>query len=153
MSMPEIKTRPMARLDLPVQFSRLRDIAYNLWWSWTPSAQALFELIDPVNWSRYRSPIEVLIDLDPERWNLLQNDQGFIRSHRALVEEFDSYMAPREPTWFQRKFGDEHGPFVYFSTEYGCTRACRATPEDWESSREIIPSPRVTSESRSSGSG
>jgi len=79
MSMPEIRTRHLAKIDLPVQFSRLRDIAYNLWWSWSPNAQALFEVIDHEHWLHYRSPIEVLIDLDPERWRYLQNSAEFIR--------------------------------------------------------------------------
>ena len=45
MIVPEIRAKWITKIDMPVQFSRLRDIAYNLWWSWNPSAQALFELI------------------------------------------------------------------------------------------------------------
>jgi len=119
MSVPNIRTKPMAKIELPVQFSRLRDIAYNLWWSWSPTAQALFEMIDPAHWQHYRNPIEVLIDLDPERWHFLQNEVGFIKAYRALVKEFDEYMAPESPTWFERGFPDERGPVVYFSTEFG----------------------------------
>jgi len=119
MTVPQIKTKPLAKIELPVQFSRLRDIAYNMWWSWSPSAQTLFETIEPTHWLHYRNPIEVLIDLDPQRWHFLQNDVSFIRAYRALVEEFDNYMAPEEPTWFEQKFPEENGPIVYFSTEYG----------------------------------
>ncbi len=83
MSLPEIRTRPLARIEVPVQFSRLRDIAYNLWWSWSPRAQALFDMIDHTHWLHYRSPIEVLIDLEPERWYVLQNDTEFVRAYRG----------------------------------------------------------------------
>ena len=119
MSMPEIQTRPLARIEVPVQFSRLRDIAYNLWWSWSPQAQALFDMIDHTHWLHYRSPIEVLIDLEPERWYVLQNDTEFVRAYRALVAEFDAYMVPEQSTWFQRQFPDTPGPVAYFSTEFG----------------------------------
>jgi starch phosphorylase len=120
MQLAEIRTKPIAQIDMPVQFSRLRDIAYNLWWSWSPRAQALFEMIDATHWLHYRSPIEVLIDLEPERWHFLQNDVGFIRAYRALVSEFDAYMAPEHPTWFEQAFPQHRGgPIAYFSTEYG----------------------------------
>jgi starch phosphorylase len=120
MDRSEIKTRPTAQIDLPVQFSRLRDIAYNLWWSWSPQAISLFEMIDPWRWERYRNPIELLIDLEPERWHELQNTNDFIRAYRSVVERFDRYVAPEAPTWFQQHFPDHDGrPVVYFSTEYG----------------------------------
>ena len=120
MSLPEIKTRPTARIELPVQYLRLRDIAYNLWWSWSPRAQALFEMIDEQHWLHYRSPIEVLIDLEPDRWRFLQNNERFIRAYRGLVDEFDAYMAPHGPTWFQQRYRDySGGPIAYCSTEFG----------------------------------
>jgi len=116
----EIKTRATARIEVPVQFSRIRDIAYNLWWTWSPLAHSLFYMIDPVRWVHYRSPIQLLINLEPERWQELQNDTEFIRAYRTLVERFDQYMAPEKPTWFERNYPDyDRGPIAYFSTEYG----------------------------------
>jgi starch phosphorylase len=119
MGLPEVRTKQVVRIELPVQFSRLRDIAYNLWWSWSPSAQALFQMIDHVHWLHYRNPIEVLIDLDPDRWHFLQNNVEFIKAYRALVEEFDTYMAPRQPTWYEGRFPEDQRLIAYFSTEYG----------------------------------
>jgi starch phosphorylase len=120
MSFRAIRTKPLARLELPVQFSRLRDIAYNLWWSWSPSAQSLFEMLDQETWQRYRSPIEVLIDLEPTRWHQLQKDAQFIQAYRELVDDFDSYMVPRQPSWFERSHKAESDTVIaYFSTEYG----------------------------------
>jgi len=120
MNRSEIKTRPTAQIELPVQFSRLRDIAYNLWWSWAPQAISLFETIDPWRWQRYHNPIELLIDLEPERWHELQNTNEFIRAYRSVVEQFDRYVAPEEPTWFENRYPEHDGrPVVYFSAEYG----------------------------------
>jgi starch phosphorylase len=119
MSLPEINTRPPARIEIPVQFGRLLDIAYNLWWTWTPQARRLFKLIDPACWNRYRNPIELLIDLEPRRWMELSASEEFIRGYRDLVERFDQYVAPDHPTWFERAKPEEKGPVAYFSTEYG----------------------------------
>jgi starch phosphorylase len=120
MPLPEIKTKPTASIEIPVQFSRLRDIAYNLFWTWSQPTRALFDLIDTVRWRHYRNPIELLIDLEPQRWHELQRDETFIRAYRAVVEEFDLYMAPDEPTWFDTRYpGFDGGPIAYFSTEYG----------------------------------
>ncbi|HXV77581.1 MAG TPA: alpha-glucan family phosphorylase [Candidatus Polarisedimenticolaceae bacterium] len=116
----EIKTKPTASIEIPVQFSRLMDIAYNLFWAWSQPTRALFDMIDNARWRHYRNPIELLIDLEPQRWHELQRDRDFIRTYRAIVEEFDLYMAPDEPTWFDSRFpGYDGGPVAYFSTEYG----------------------------------
>ena len=87
MPLPQIKTRP-TQIDIPVQFSRLRDIAYNLWWTWTPQARKLFNGMDRDCWTRYRNPIELLIDMDPQRWHELDDSEEFIRGYRDLVERF-----------------------------------------------------------------
>ena len=89
-----IASRPIADIEIPVQFSRLLDIAYNLWWTWTPSARSLFRSIDHTCWDRYRNPIEVLMEVDPEHWHALQNDPAFVRNYRDLVERFDDYVFP-----------------------------------------------------------
>ena len=88
----QIPTVPIPALKVPGVFGRLRDIAYNLWWTWSPLAHSLFYKIDPVRWVHYRSPIQLLINLEPERWLELQNNTEFIRAYRTLVERFDQYM-------------------------------------------------------------
>ena len=93
MILPGIPTKQTASIEIPVQFSRLRDIAYNLWWSWSQPARALFHRIDPIRWKHYRNPIELLIDLEPERWYVLQRDTGFIRAYRQVVADIMSHMA------------------------------------------------------------
>ena len=116
----QIRTRPTARIEIPLQFLRLRDMAYNLWWTWSPRAHMLFHSIDPERWRHYRNPIELLVDLEPERWQRLQDDPSFIRAYRELIERFDLYVAPDEPTWFEQTYPrHDAGPIAYFSTEFG----------------------------------
>ena len=95
-------------------------MAYNLWWTWSPEAHLLFHSIDPDRWVHYRNPIELLVDLEPERWHRVQSNPAFIRDYRGLIERFDSYVAPEEPTWFQKTYpANGAGPIAYFSTEFG----------------------------------
>jgi len=117
--MNEIRTRPAPELDVPAVFSRLRGIVYNLWWSWSPEAHQLFDYLNPVTWRHYRNPIDVLIDVDPSRWETLADDPFFTEAYHAMVQQFDHYMA-RQDRWFQRQFPDHAGgTFAYFSMEYG----------------------------------
>ena len=120
MTLPTIRSKAPPELEVPEVFSRLREIVYNLWWSWSPSAHLLFDRLGTAAWQHYRNPIEVLIDVSEQGWDSLLNDDDFARAYHTVVAEFNAYMAPREPVWFERHFGDyEGGPFVYFSSEYG----------------------------------
>ena len=133
MLMSQIRTRPTARIEIPLQFSRLRDMAYNLWWTWSPRAHKLFYTIDPARWVHYRNPIELLVDLDPERWHRLQSDPEFIRAYRQVIERFDSYVAPEEPTWFEQLHpsSSRMGRSPTFPPSSAGTSACKSTPADW----------------------
>lgn len=107
-------------LEVPVQFLRLRDIAFNFWWSWSHPARELFATMDPWSWERYRNPIELLLELDQEHWHRLQNDRDFIARYQDVVARFDAYLMPDGPTWFEREFPDyDQGAIAYFSTEFG----------------------------------
>jgi starch phosphorylase len=120
MTLPAIRTRAVTELEVPELFSRLRDLVYNLWWSWSPLAHQLFNRLAPATWQHYRNPVDVLIDLGPDRWRQLQGDADFARAYHSLVEQFDAYMSPEQPTWFQTQHPEYRGgPFAYFSTEYG----------------------------------
>ena len=41
----------LAMPSLPQRIQRLNDLARNLWWSWHPEAEALFDAIDPTLWA------------------------------------------------------------------------------------------------------
>ncbi|MCB9463874.1 MAG: alpha-glucan family phosphorylase [Candidatus Eisenbacteria bacterium] len=120
MRVPQIRTAPVADIQIPVEFQGLYDLAYNLWWTWNRRAVRLFERIDPVRWSLDHNPVELLINVEPHRWDGLLMDAAFAAEYQAVVEEFESYMEQREDTWFSRRYPDyEKGPVAYFSTEFG----------------------------------
>ncbi len=120
MRFPEIRTIPVADIEIPMELSRLYDLIYNLWWTWSPKAHLLFSSIDPVRWHRYRNPVELLINLEPQRWEALLVDDSFLAAYKAVIEEFDHYMAGAETSWFRQAYPDyDAGPIAYFSTEFG----------------------------------
>ena len=58
----------IADIELPNEVGRLYDLAYNLWWTWSPRARELFAAIDGRSWSLYRNPVQLLINVDRPHW-------------------------------------------------------------------------------------
>ncbi len=113
-------TVPVGDIELPDEVGTLYELAYNLWWSWTPRAQALFASVDAVAWARYRNPVQLLINVEPVRWERLLESETFMDDYRTVVGAFDRYLTRTDRTWFAQTYGDDGvGPVAYFSMEYG----------------------------------
>lgn len=112
---------PVADIELPEEVSRLRELSYNLWWTWTPRARRLFSTIHGPLWATYRNPVELLINIEPHYWEGVLADGGaFMSDYRRVIRDFDRYMDPERETWFKREFPDHTGlPVAYISTEFG----------------------------------
>lgn len=105
---------------IPPRIERLYELAYNLWWSWTPSAQALYALVNASLWERTEhNAVATLAGADPQRLNALAQDSEFLARYDAVMAEFDSYMAPTS-TWFSQQFPESAKTITaYFSAEFG----------------------------------
>jgi starch phosphorylase len=105
---------------LPRRINRLGKLAYNLWWTWTPEAQRLFQRIDSVLWERtYHNPIRFLRQVSRERLNSITQDRYALEYYDRIMRAFDQYMGAKD-TWFLRNHPDkENSPIAYFSTEFG----------------------------------
>ena len=117
----QVRTHHISEIELPRELEHLYELAYNLWWSWTPEARDLFASIDPAKWGLYRNPVQLLINVDPRQWYPLLEDESFLRRYQSVVDRFDRYLHP-EPgeTWFSDSRHDNgHDLFAYFSMEYG----------------------------------
>lgn len=109
---------------LPPGLEGLRELAYNLWWSWTPRAGALFARIDSAAWARHRNPIPVLAALEPGRWAELLADEDFMVDASRLLDEFDRYLTNGSDSWYRAATAADPtaqlpGPIAYFCAEYG----------------------------------
>ena len=79
---------------LPQNLNRLPELAQNLWWSWTPEARQLFEVIDPTLWFlTHHNPVKLLSDVKPDRLTGLAEDPSFLRQYSAVFRLFDEYRA------------------------------------------------------------
>jgi starch phosphorylase len=115
-----IPCRQVADIDLPDELSGLYDLAYNLWWAWTPEARQLFSSIDSSAWARYRNPIDVLLNVDRNKWERLSANDTFMSAYAGVNQQFQTYLRGQDSAWFQRRFPSfEGGPIAYFSMEYG----------------------------------
>jgi starch phosphorylase len=106
--------------EIPERIHRLRDLAYNLWWTWNPPAQRLYATISPELWqTSEHNAVRVLLEVEPERLAALADDADFLARYDAVCVDFDAYMHP-ETTWFSQTFPDEASHTIaYFSAEFG----------------------------------
>jgi starch phosphorylase len=104
---------------LPAPLERLREIAQNLWWSWSPVAREMFNRIDADLWDElHGNPIELLSRVSQQRLDELAIDDAFLSHLDATHASFTAYMSQKG--WFNRKFPEaENAKIGYFSMEYG----------------------------------
>lgn len=118
-------TDPYVALKLPQRLERLRDITYNLWWSWHPEARALFKEIDMGLWSSSHHNPVILLQRSGPRLEQLSKDEGFLARYDAVVRALDQYLAAKD-TWFSREHADFGARKVaYFSAEFGLHNSLR----------------------------
>jgi hypothetical protein len=95
----------------------LREIAYNLRWSWDDDLRVVFSRLDRELWDRtYQNPVLMLGSISQERLEALARDDSFLPYYDRALERLRAYL--REPTWWDRRWPER--PLVaYFSAEYG----------------------------------
>jgi len=119
-----IPVLPGHDFNLPPGLEGLGELAYNLWWSWTPRAGSLFSRMHPQVWARRRNPIPVLASIEPARWSELTADEDFMVDVSRLLDEFHRYLENGSDSWYRRRIEVAPadalpGPIGYFCAEYG----------------------------------
>ena len=102
---------------LPERLAGLREIAYNLRWSWDDDLRTVFSRLDRDLWDRtYQNPVLLLGSVSQERLEALSRDDSYLALYDRALERLRSYIS--EPTAWDRRWPDR--PLVaYFSAEYG----------------------------------
>lgn len=111
--------------SLPEKLKRLEELAYNLYWSWNPSALTLFQRLDRDLWrDTYHNPIAMLGRISQDRLNEIAQDDGFCAHFENACEAMDQYM--NGSNWFNQTYGGKDALSVaYFSFEFGF---CESVP-------------------------
>lgn len=105
--------------NLPPRLEILRDLAYNLCFSWKDELWDLFQRLDPGLWVECRhNPVFMLGLISQDRLDELSRDQGFVAQLERLGQDFDRYIS--QPRVQAEDFCPEV-PFqvAYFSAEFG----------------------------------
>jgi glycogen phosphorylase len=107
---------------LPPALERLRDLAGDLRWTWSHTADSLWRTVDPDSWGRSENPWSLLQDVPRTRLDQLATDPAFLRELDRLAQARQRY---REQTgWFGETYPDAplHG-VAYFCMEFGLAEA------------------------------
>jgi len=104
---------------LPESISRLKELAYDFWFSWTTEAVELFRSIKPDLWRETgHNPVRFLIRISAEDLERVARDDDFLASYRRVLELYDRYQG--EETWFAKHYPEHKEDVVaYFSAEFG----------------------------------
>ncbi len=95
---------------IPPRINRLYDLAYNLWWSWHPEAQALYADLDLELWERVNhNPVRQLAEVAPERLDTVAADKSYLKRYDDVIASFDAYIDPNAATWFKSAYDDLAG--------------------------------------------
>src|SRR3981081_3464445 len=105
---------------LPASLEPLREITFNLWWTWEPSARRLFRHLDPALWDRTNhNPVRMLQLSRQARLVVGAQAQNFLRELNEEDRCFLRYLA-RKDTYGKTGAGSAiEKPVAYFSAEFG----------------------------------
>src|SRR5947209_14850904 len=105
---------------LPAALEPLREMTFNLWWTWEPSARRLFRHLDPDLWNRTNhNPIRMLQLSRQSRLEELATDKTFQREIKEVYDAYKRYLA-RQDTYGKTGAGAAlQKPVAYFSAEFG----------------------------------
>src|SRR5947207_10568626 len=103
---------------LPAALEPLREMVFNLWWTWEPSARRLFRHLDPELWNRTNhNPVRMLQLSRQARLVEVAQDKNFLRELKEVHDAYRNYLA-RKDTYGKTSNRFEK-PIAYFSAEFG----------------------------------
>lgn len=107
---------------LPPRLECLRELAYNLRWTWDHETINLFRRLDRDLWeSTGHNPVLMLGTMSQERLNEAAQDEGFLVHLERIYQKLRAYMT-EESTWYQKQYRRQRRDSIaYFSAEFGLT--------------------------------
>ncbi|MBN2542836.1 alpha-glucan family phosphorylase [bacterium] len=112
----EITTTP----SIPGRIQRLRELAFNLWWTWDSEAKELFEILNPELFEKMdKNPIHLLEIIDIERLEEVSSDEKYTSLYDHVMAKYDKYLADKNTGNKDIKYLSAEKPIAYFSMEFG----------------------------------
>jgi glycogen phosphorylase len=106
-------------VSLPDRVSRLEELAYDLWWSWTPDARNVFRHLDYPLWRlTAHNPVRMLRMMPPETIERATRDAAWLKKYDRAIGRLDRVRSAQN-TWCQSECPDIEGKSIaYFSAEF-----------------------------------
>lgn len=119
--------RPLRQLTvvptLPPNLEPLRELAFNLWWTWEREALSLFRRLDAKLWEQtYHNPVAMLGQISQEKLDAAAEDSAFLARLDVIHKKFRDYH--ETASWFETAHNDvglNTLKIAYFSMEFGLT--------------------------------
>ena len=106
--------------DLPKKIRRLREVAYNLWWTWNFDALELFACLDPKLWAEMgNNPVRMLEAVSQARLADAAKNDSYLDLYNSVLERYDAYMGLADTAELKLSGVKRTAPVAYFSAEYG----------------------------------
>ena len=117
--MPNIQTYNVIP-NLPAQLEPLREMVFNLWWTWEPSARRLFRHLDPELWNRTNhNPVRMLQLSRQARLVEVARTKSSCANSAKSIGHTRKYLS-RKDTYGKKGAASEiKKPIAYFSAEFG----------------------------------
>ena len=107
--------------SLPDELIALRDLAYNLYWTWDHDIRNLFRRLDRDLWeSCGHNPVLLLGSIDQRKLEMRAKDDGYLSHLQRARTTLENYLSRK--SWFEKNHSKQASfRIAYFSMEYGIT--------------------------------
>src|SRR2546429_7798951 len=117
--MPTFQTYNVTPI-LPAALEPLREMSFNLWWTWEPAARRLFRHLDPELWNRTNhNPVRMLQLSRQSRLEEVSQDKIFLRELKEVYDAFKNYLDCKNTYGKTGPAAAIKKPIAYFSAEFG----------------------------------
>lgn len=108
---------------LPPELECIRELAYNLRWTWEHETINLFRRLDRDLWeASQHNPVLMLGMVSQEKLNEAASDSGFLAHLERICQKHREYMQ-NENTWYAKHHRKPGQVIAYFSAEFGLTES------------------------------
>lgn len=118
--------REISEKQIDALSAELRELAYNLWWSWNPAAQQVFHELSPFFWEHSNhNAVEVMNWISGQELRTRLQDPQFFGRVNGACKSFREYRSSKS-TWVRKHAsGLLKTPVAYFSAEFGLHESLR----------------------------
>jgi len=105
------------RRDSSGIIGQLHRLSRNLWWSWNPRAQEIFQELSPLLWrATNHNPVAILAQVSNAELRARLADKGFLQRLMPVLDSFHRYMEIKS-AW--PKKSKSRNLVAYFCAEFG----------------------------------